>query len=121
MDIPIAAGERLYTRYGFRQYIEKQVLDILQPDVGLAGGISETRKIATYAETYNLHVQPHNYAGPVATAAALQVDACIPNFIIQEFFPFRDPTSTNWSRTPTTPRPSTASSVCRPSRVWGLS
>ena len=44
VDIPIAAGERLYTRYGFRQYIEKQALDILQPDVGLAGGISETRK-----------------------------------------------------------------------------
>ena len=91
VDIPIAAGERLYTRYGFRQYIEKQALDILQPDVGLAGGISETRKIANYAETYNLHVQPHNCAGPVATAAALHVDACIPNFIIQEFFPFRDP------------------------------
>jgi len=91
VDIPIAAGERLYTRYGFRQYIEKQALDILQPDVGLAGGISETRKIANYAETYNLHVQPHNCAGPVATAAALHVDASIPNFIIQEFFPFRNP------------------------------
>jgi len=91
VDIPIAAGERLYTRYGFRQYIEQQALDILQPDVGLAGGISETRKIANYAETYNLHVQPHNCAGPVATAAALHVDACIPNFIIQEFFPYRDP------------------------------
>ena len=89
VDIPIAAGERLYTRYGFRQYIEQQVLDILQPDVGLAGGISETRKIANYAETYNLHVQPHNCAGPVATAAALHIDACIPNFIIQEIFPYR--------------------------------
>jgi galactonate dehydratase len=91
VDIPIAAGERLYTRYGFRQYIEQQILDILQPDVGLAGGISETKKIATYAETYNLHVQPHNCAGPVATAAAVQVDACIPNFIIQEWFPYRKP------------------------------
>jgi len=89
VDIPIAAGERLYTRYGFRQYIEHQVIDILQPDVGLAGGISETKKIATYAETYNLHVQPHNCAGPIATAAAVQVDACIPNFIIQELFPYR--------------------------------
>jgi galactonate dehydratase len=91
VNIPIAAGERLYTRYGFRQYIEQQILDILQPDVGLAGGISETKKIATYAETYNLHVQPHNCAGPVATAAAVQVDACIPNFIIQEWFPYRKP------------------------------
>jgi galactonate dehydratase len=86
--IPIAAGERLYTRYGFRPYIEGQVLDILQPDVGLTGGIMETKKIAAHAETYNLHVQPHNCAGPVATAAAVQVDACIPNFIIQEWFPY---------------------------------
>ena len=91
VDVPMAAGERLYTRYGFRPYIEGQILDVIQPDLGLAGGISETRKIANYAETYNLHVQPHNCAGPVATAAALHVDACIPNFIIQEFFPFRDP------------------------------
>ena len=91
VDIPIAAGERLYTRYGFRAYIEQQVIDILQPDVGLAGGISETRKIATHAETYNLHVQPHNCAGPISTAAAVQVDACIPNFIIQETFPYRSP------------------------------
>ena len=89
--VPVAAGENEYTRYGFRQYIEQQILDILQPDVGLAGGISETKKIATYAETYNLHVQPHNCAGPVATAAAVQVDACIPNFIIQEWFPYRKP------------------------------
>ena len=88
VDIPIAAGERLYTRYGFRQYIEKQAVAILQPDVGLAGGISETRKIANYAEVYNLHVQPHNYASPVLLASSLQVDTCIPNFIIQETFPY---------------------------------
>ena len=90
VDIPIAAGERLYTRYGFRQYIEGQVIDILQPDVGLAGGITETKKIAAYAETYNLHVQPHNCAGPVATAAAVQLDACMTNFIIQEWFPYHE-------------------------------
>lgn len=88
VNIPIAAGERLYTRYGFRQYIEGQILDILQPDMGLAGGITETKKIASYAETYNLHVQPHNCASPVATAAAIQLDACITNFIIQEIFPY---------------------------------
>jgi len=90
VDIPIAAGERLYTRYGFRQYIEGQIVDILQPDVGLAGGITETKKIATYAETYQLHVQPHNCAGPVATAAAVQLDACMTNFIIQEWFPYHE-------------------------------
>ena len=90
VDIPIAAGERLYTRYGFRPYIEAQILDILQPDLGLAGGISEVKKIANYAETYDLHVQPHNCASPVATAASVQVDVCIPNFIIQEWFPYRE-------------------------------
>jgi galactonate dehydratase len=89
VNIPIAAGERLYTRYGFRQYIEKQAIDILQPDIGLAGGITETKKIASYAETYNLHVQPHNCASPVATAAAVQLDACMTNFIIQEWFPYQ--------------------------------
>ena len=89
VNIPIAAGERLYTRYGFRQYIEQQVIDILQPDIGLAGGIMETKKIAAYAETYNLHVQPHNCASPISTAVAVQLDACITNFIIQELFPYR--------------------------------
>jgi len=88
VNIPIAAGERLYTRYGFRQYIEQQVIDILQPDLGLAGGITETKKIAAYAETYNLHVQPHNCASPISTAAAVQLDACMTNFIIQEVFPY---------------------------------
>ncbi len=89
VPVPIAAGERLYTRYGFREYIEKQALDILQPDMGLAGGISEVKKIVAYAETYDIHVQPHNCAGPVSTAAAVQLDACITNFVIQEWFPYR--------------------------------
>jgi galactonate dehydratase len=88
INVPIAAGERLYSRYHFRKYIEDQVLDILQPDVGLAGGITETKKIATYAETYSLVVAPHNCAGPVATAAAVQVDASMTNFLIQEWFPY---------------------------------
>jgi len=88
VDIPLAAGERLYTRYGFRPYIEGQILDVLQPDIGLAGGIMETKKIATYAETYGIHVQPHNCAGPISTAASVQLDACITNFVIQEWFPY---------------------------------
>jgi galactonate dehydratase len=91
VPIPIAAGERLYTRYGFREYIERQAIDILQPDLGLAGGITEGKKIASYAETYDLHVQPHNCGGPVCTAASVQLDACITNFIIQEWFPYRGP------------------------------
>jgi len=88
VNVPIAAGERLYSRYHFRKYIEDQVLDILQPDVGLAGGLTETKKIASYAETYNLVMAPHNCAGPVATAAAVQLDACMTNFLIQEWFPY---------------------------------
>lgn len=86
--IPIAGGERLYTRYQFRPFIERQALDILQPDMGLCGGISEARKIATHGETYNLHVQPHNCGGPVSTAACVQLDAVMTNFAIQEVFPF---------------------------------
>lgn len=89
VPIPLAAGERLYTRYQFREYIEKQVIDILQPDIGLAGGITELKKIASHAETYNLYMQPHNCHGPIATAAAAQLDACITNFIIQETVPNR--------------------------------
>ena len=90
VPLQIAAGERLYTRYQFRPYIESQAIDILQPDVGLAGGITETKKIAAAAETYDLHVQPHNCHGPIATAAAVQIDACITNFLIQELVPFRE-------------------------------
>lgn len=88
VPIPIAAGERLYTRYGFREYIEKQAVDILQPDLGLAGGLTEVKKIATHAETYDLHVQPHHCASPVSTAASVQLDACITNFVIQEWRPY---------------------------------
>jgi len=86
VPIPIAAGERLYTRYGFREFIEAQAIDVLQPDLGLAGGITEVAKIASYADTYDLHVQPHLCAGPIAAAATLQLDAAIPNFFQQEWF-----------------------------------
>jgi galactonate dehydratase len=88
VSIPIAGGERLYTRYQFRPFIESQCLDILQPDLGLCGGITEAFKIASHAETYNLHIQPHNCGGPVATAAAVQLVFAIPNFVIMEWFPY---------------------------------
>ena len=90
VNIPIAGGERLYTRYQFRPFIEEQALDILQPDVGLAGGPTELKRIAEYGEVYNLSVQPHNCGGPICTAASVQVDASINNFIIQEWFPYRN-------------------------------
>ena len=88
VEIPIAGGERLYTRYQFREFIERQAYDILQPDVNLTGGITETMKIAAMGEVYNLHVQPHNCGGPVASAAAVQVVFAIPNFAIMEWFPY---------------------------------
>ena len=91
LRMPIAAGERLYTRYGFRRLFELRAAAIVQPDIGTVGGLMETKKIAAIAEMYNMRVQPHLCAGPVATAAALQLDACIPNFLIQELYPFRIP------------------------------
>jgi galactonate dehydratase len=91
VNLPIAVGERLYTRYGFRRVMEQHAADILQPDIGNTGGIMETKKIAAMAETYNMRIQPHVCASPVSTAAALQLVACIPNFIILELYPYRIP------------------------------
>ena len=91
VDIPIALGERIYTRYGFRPILECHAADILQPDIGNTGGIMEAKKIAAMAETYNMRIQPHICASPVSTAAALQLDACIANFMIQELYPYRSP------------------------------
>ena len=91
IEIPIAVGERIYTRYGFRPILECHAADILQPDIGNTGGIAETRKIATMAETFNMRIQPHVCASPVSTAAALQIDACVSNIAIQELYPYRSP------------------------------
>jgi len=83
-SIPIATGERLFTKWGFRETLEKQAASILQPDVCHAGGILECKKIAAMAETYYAAIAPHNPLGPIALAACIQLDACIPNFLIQE-------------------------------------
>jgi len=84
VNIPLAAGERIYTRWGYRPYLEQQILDIAQPDIGLAGGISETKKIADIAAAYDVTVQCHVCGSAVATAAALHLETAIPNFIIHE-------------------------------------
>ena len=84
VNIPLATGERLYTKWGFRDLLEKQVVAVVQPDVCHAGGIAELKKIAAMAETYYVGFAPHNPYGPVNTMAAIQVDACTPNFLIQE-------------------------------------
>lgn len=84
--IPIATGERLFTKWGFREVLEKQAAVILQPDLSHAGGILEVKKIAAMAECYYAAVAPHCPLGPIALAACLQLDACIPNFLVQEHF-----------------------------------
>ncbi|ALM86078.1 mandelate racemase/muconate lactonizing enzyme family protein [Bordetella sp. N] len=84
--IPVAAGERLYTRFGFRPVLEAHALDIIQPDACLVGGIFEAKKICAMAEAYDMRVQPHVCGSPLATAIALHLDACIPNFAIQEIY-----------------------------------
>ena len=82
--IPIATGERLYTRWGFREVLEKQAARVLQPDLCHAGGIGEVRKIAAMAEVYYAAIAPHNPLGPISLASGLHVDACSPNFLCQE-------------------------------------
>lgn len=82
--VPIATGERMYTRWGFKQLISEGVVDIIQPDLSHAGGILETRKIAAMAEAYDIALAPHSPLGPINLAASLQVDACTPNAFIQE-------------------------------------
>jgi len=83
--IPIASGERLATKYEFSQLLEKQAAQIIQLDVGQCGGILESKKIAGMAEAHFAMIAPHMYVGPVSAAAAVQLDTCSPNFLIQEW------------------------------------
>jgi 2-dehydro-3-deoxyphosphogalactonate aldolase len=84
-SIPIATGERLATKYEFAEILHKQAAQIIQLDVGQCGGILESKKIAGMAEAHYATIAPHMYCGPVAAAAAIQLDTCSPNFLIQEF------------------------------------
>ncbi len=84
VPFPIATGERLLTRWDFREVIEKQAAAYLQPDTSHAGGITELKKIANMAEVYYQHILPHCAIGPVAFSASMQVDAVVPNFLAQE-------------------------------------
>lgn len=83
-SIPIAAGERLFTKWGFRELIEKQAVSVVQPDLCHCGGIFEARKIAAMAEVYYMQIAPHNPLGPISLAACIQLDACTPNLLAQE-------------------------------------
>ena len=81
---PIALGERLYSRWDFKPLFESRSVDIIQPDLSHAGGISECRKIAAMAEAYDIAVAPHCPLGPLALASCLQLAACAPNVALQE-------------------------------------
>ncbi len=92
--VPLATGERLFTKWGFREVCDRQLVSVIQPDLAHCGGIAEGRKIAAMAEASYIAVAPHNPYSPVNTAASLHLDAAIPNFLIQEWIwrapPWRD-------------------------------
>jgi len=88
VNIPIAAGERIYTARGFHQIIASQAVDIVQPDVGNTGGILETKKIAALAEAANMQVALHNCASSLSTAVTLQLSACLTNVVNLEVYPY---------------------------------
>ena len=93
MTTCIATGERLFTRFGFRDILETQSVGIIQPDPCHTGGISEVLKIGHMAETYYTGIAPHNPYGPVATAACLHLDLVLQNLVIQEMI---DPNEEPW-------------------------
>ncbi|MEA3335881.1 MAG: enolase C-terminal domain-like protein, partial [Chloroflexota bacterium] len=84
IDVSIAAGERLYSRWDFPEFFRLGCADFIQPDVTHVGGLGELRKIAAMAECHHLPICPHNPSGPVANAATLQIAACTPNFYLLE-------------------------------------
>lgn len=85
LSLPVAAGERSCTIYGCRELIEREIVDVLQPDMGRVGGISQMKKIAAMAEAHHIMMAPHDGSnGPVCEAAAVHVMASIPNFLILE-------------------------------------
>ena len=88
VGVPLATGERLYTRWGYQPYFEAGSIDVIQPDLGLVGGITEGKKICDLAHTYDVGVQAHVCGSPVATAIALHLETAIPNFEIHEHHSF---------------------------------
>jgi galactonate dehydratase len=83
--VPIATGERLHTAEEFAMLLTRGAVQYIRPDVCMAGGLTHCKKIAGLAEAFNVGVVPHNPLSPVSTAACLQLAACIPNFVVQEY------------------------------------
>ena len=84
VNIPLASGERIYGRLDYMPYFEEGLLGMIQPDIGTCGGITEAKKTAEMAAVYDVGVQVHVCASPLCTAAALQLEATLPNFTIHE-------------------------------------
>ena len=104
ISLPVVTGEELYTKFEFREVFEKQAADIINPDVCNVGGILELKEIAAMAEPYLVAVSPHNYnSTAVGLAATVQVAACIPNFLITEYFVNLSPVSNAISKEPLEP------------------
>ncbi len=82
--IPIATGERMYSRWDFKEIFESGAVDVIQPDLSHAGGITEVKKIAAMAEAYDVALAPHCPLGPIALASCVHVDTISPNALIQE-------------------------------------
>lgn len=78
--VPLAAGEAVYTRFGFRDLIAERLIDVVQPDVSKCGGISEARVIAHLAQTWNVRFSPHVWGGAISQAASVQLLASVPNY-----------------------------------------
>ena len=83
--IPVATGERMYSRWQFKDYLEKGAVQVIQPDLGTCGGITEVKKICDLAYIYEAAVQIHVCGSPLITAASLHMEAAIPGFIIHEY------------------------------------
>lgn len=83
-SIPLATGERTFTRWGFRPLIESGCISVAQPDIGNCGGITECKKICDMAHVYDIGIQTHVCSSPISVAVSLQLEAAIPNFVIHE-------------------------------------
>ncbi len=91
LSIPLATGERLYTRYGFKDTILSESINFIQPDLGNCGGVLEAKKIAAFAEPFGIRIAFHNCASPYLTAVSAHLAACIPNFAFLECFNYLIP------------------------------
>ena len=84
IKIPVATGERIYSRWGFAQFVTNRAVQLIQPDIGNCGGLSEAKKICDMAHVYDISMQAHVWASPILIAAALHLETAVPNFLIHE-------------------------------------